>query len=105
VDKWLAKPTGYREECTLFVLSSQYVLFGLEGTCPYLTPRVLVRISECPNSFLGEQRMSDDDDHGPPMYPRSMETLGRIILIVAGTIVGTLLLLAQIADLLPSPHH
>jgi hypothetical protein len=45
-----------------------------------------------------------DDDHDPNMYPRSMEIVGRVVLIVVGTIVGTLLLLAQILMLLPSPH-
>jgi hypothetical protein len=46
-----------------------------------------------------------DDDHDPLMYPHDMEIVGRIVLIVVGTIVGTLLFLAQIAMLLPSPHH
>jgi hypothetical protein len=45
-----------------------------------------------------------DDDHDPNMYPRSMEIVGRVVLIVVGTIVGTLLLLAQILMLLPSPQ-
>jgi hypothetical protein len=45
-----------------------------------------------------------DDDHDPNMYPRWMESVGRVVLIVAGTIVGTLMLLAQIVILLPSPH-
>jgi hypothetical protein len=48
-----------------------------------------------------------DDDHDPNMYPRSMEIVGRvvlIVLIVVGTIVGTLSLLFQILMLLPSPH-
>jgi hypothetical protein len=45
-----------------------------------------------------------DDDHDPNMYPRSMEIVGRVVLIVVGTIVGTLLLLAQILMLLPLPH-
>ena len=48
--------------------------------------------------------MSDDNDHDPLMYPRDMEIVGRVVLIVVGTIVGTLLLLFQIWMLLPSPH-
>ncbi|MGA7804563.1 hypothetical protein [Bradyrhizobium sp.] len=49
--------------------------------------------------------MSDDDDHDPLMYPRDMENAGRVVLIVLGTIVGTLLFLAQIVMMLPSPHN
>jgi hypothetical protein len=49
--------------------------------------------------------MSDDrkiqDDL---LYPRDMEAVGRVVLIVAGSIGGTLLLLFQIWMLLPSPH-
>ena len=46
-----------------------------------------------------------DDDRDANMYPCDMEITGRVVLIVIGTIVGTLLLLSKIADLLPSPHH
>jgi hypothetical protein len=49
--------------------------------------------------------MSDDDNHDPLMYPRDMEIVGRVVLIVVGTIVGTLLFLGQILMILPSPHH
>jgi hypothetical protein len=37
----------------------------------------------------------------PNLYPRDMEMVGRVVLIVVGTIVVTLAVLAQILELLP----
>jgi hypothetical protein len=50
-------------------------------------------------------RRMNDDDHDPNMYPRSMEIVGRVVLIVVGAIIGTvstLLFLGQILMLVPS---
>ncbi|MBR0751620.1 hypothetical protein JQ604_05460 [Bradyrhizobium jicamae] len=48
--------------------------------------------------------MKDNNDHNPLMYPRDMEIVGRVVLTVVGTIVGTLALLFQIWMLVPPPH-